>query len=86
MTLYRLSVITDRGRGRAALVALAQRRGHDGPGYKLRGYVLTMCVGSRRTGLLGSGNPDPHLRWYRHTWRGQGSRNYLRAGNNRQKI
>lgn len=86
LNLYRLSVRTDRGTGKAGLVALAQRRGHDGPSYKLRSYILSICVGSRRTGILGAGNPDPHLRWYRDTWRGQGSRNHLRGGNNKQKI
>lgn len=40
LSLYRLSVRADKGRGRTGLVALAQRRGHGGPGYKLRGYVL----------------------------------------------
>lgn len=43
-------------------------------------------VGSRRPGLLGAGNPDPHLRWYRDTRRSQGSRQHLRGGNNKQKI
>lgn len=52
----RLSARTDGGWGRAGLVDLAQRRGHGGPGYKHGVMYYSVCVGSRRPGLVGAGN------------------------------